>query len=117
MTDIEKVRLNIQDKDSEIFTDDEITAFIADEGDINGATAKALEIMAMLPEGLIKNYARGEISMVKTTILELAQYYRSRQEKENKFRFYVIPRGDGLGVADINNTTDGLISGGDSYVS
>lgn len=94
MTDIQKVRLNISDKNAEIFTDDEIQSFLTDEdNNINGATAKALEIMALQPEGLVKSYARGEISMSKTTLLELAQYYRKRQADEQpKVSFFVVPQ-------------------------
>lgn len=96
MTDIQKVRLNISDKNAEIFTDDEIQSFLTDEDNsINGATAKALEIMALQQneKGLIKSYTRDQISMSKTTLLELAQYYRKRQADEQpKVSFFVVPQ-------------------------
>lgn len=100
MTDIQKVRLNIGDRNAEIFTDEEIQSFIDDEGgSINGATAKALEIMSVMSGmgGLIKTSSIGEISVNKITLLELAQYYRQRQTEEaSKISFFVAPRGDGL---------------------
>lgn len=96
MTDIQKVRLNINDKNAEIFTDEEIQSFLEDEdNNINGATAKALEIMALRQneKGLIKSYTRDQISMSKTTLLELAQYYRKRQaEEQPKVAFFVVPQ-------------------------
>lgn len=95
MTDIQKVRLNIGDKNAEIFTDEEIQSFLEDEDNINGATAKALEIMALQQneKGLIKSYTRDQISMSKTTLLELAQYYRKRQADEQpKVSFFVVPQ-------------------------
>ena len=96
MTDIQKVRLNISDKNAEIFANEEIQSFLTDEDNsINGATAKALEIMALQQneKGLIKSYTRDQISMSKTTLLELAQYYRKRQaEEQPKVAFFVVPQ-------------------------
>ena len=91
MTDIKKIRLNINDMDKKIFKDEDLEMMLEDEGSVNGATARALEIMAFkLESGLIKEYKRGDVSMAKTTLLELAKYYREKDL--NSSSFFVVPQ-------------------------
>jgi hypothetical protein len=90
MTDLQKIRMNIQDKNSVIFTDDELTSILTDEGNVDGASAKALEIMAMMPESLIISYSRGDISFSKQSLLDMAKYYRDK----DPLGIYTISRSD-----------------------
>lgn len=113
LRDIEKIRLNINDRHMEIFDDMELEDFLEEEnGNINGATAKAFEVMAAAPDGLTKTYARGDVQISKTTMLELAQYYREKQKieierekenaaKENRNVFFFIARSNPGGDANV----------------
>lgn len=109
MTKIEKIRINIQDKTAVMFSDAELQAFLDDSNDnANGATATALEIMALMAQdGLVKQFTRGDVTVSKTTVLELAKYYRDKyvtemaeakaaaDEAVPACGFYIVPRGDG----------------------